>query len=245
MEIQNLRNQYKQKIQKNKENLFNKLRFLAKIDQQLIQTGGRSPLLLENGEKYHFTLTVFDDLTIDPTNNAIIRVDTNQPIRHQQHRVIEQNKQLYLENDLTKPLERLEDGEVITQDGFKLTIDGTDKVLKISTGASDNCLEGFNGILSKLAANDTLITRIEEGINQKMKDKNDKITLLEKELAECRNKKPDKCESLEAEIEKLKNELDKLKKCNEEKKRAMDDLQKRVETQNTNLAKIVEELDQQ
>lgn len=40
MEIQNLRNQYKQKIQKNKENLFNKLRFLTKIDHQLTQLGG-------------------------------------------------------------------------------------------------------------------------------------------------------------------------------------------------------------
>lgn len=251
MEIHNLRNQYKEKIQKAKQNLFHKLRFLNKIDQQFKQIGGATllleddtthknepkPLLLTNNIQLK-TRTFIMNFNL---NDVLVNTSTNIPITFNNFKILKKGNILYLENAQDKPLQKL-DNKIITSVGEEIIPDGTSDVLEI---IQDNCVEGFYEILLKLEANDSLITKIEEGINTKMKDKHDMIDKLEKELKKCQDKDSDKCVDLEQEIKKLKDELEKIKNCNEEKEKAMRDLTQRIEVQNINLVKIAENLDQQ
>lgn len=253
MEIHNLRNQYKEKIQKAKQNLFHKLRFLNKIDQQFTQIGGSGQLLLKDEPENKPKPVILTNTTqfraevpfgINFNQDGILmNTSTNMPIRVNGVQLLKKEEMLFFEDAPDKPLKMLKNGQIVTESGEQLKPDGTNDVLEINV--EGDCTEGFTEILLKLAANDTLISQIEEEITKKMQGKSEMIDRLEKELAKCKSQDPNKCLDLEEKIKKLKAELEKIKKCSDEKEQAMKELKQKIETQNANLARISENLDQQ
>jgi len=248
MEIHNLRNQYKEKIQKAKQNLFHKLRFLNKIDQQFKQIGGGEQVLLKNepeNKPKPFLLTNTtqikgkipnigfnqDNFLINTTTNTLATVDGSQ--------LFKKDEMLFLENDPTKPLQMLENGKIVIDSGKPLILDGTNEELEVNV--EDNCTEKFNNVILLLGNNETAINEISELINKYKENKENQIRKLKAKVKEMIGLGGDTTE-LKNQIRDLEQKLEKATDCEEKNKNEIKKMETMANDQDIKLKAILTQL---